>query len=124
MRTHVTSIPVALETAPQTPPRTRLSVLRRRRAQPPADLVMVVVVPLAMVRPGPLAVGDQGRSRSVQCPFGPLDPAVGRAPPAGRALRWLCRAATVGERTRAGIGCLCDTSMIARRGEGRYQGHP
>ncbi len=30
MRTQVASIPVALETAPQTPPSTRLSGLRRR----------------------------------------------------------------------------------------------
>ena len=36
MRTHMASIPVARETAPQTPPRTRLSGLRRRaRSFPP-----------------------------------------------------------------------------------------
>ena len=50
MRTQVTSIPVALETAPQTPPSTRLSGLRRSTAQLPADVVVTVAMP--HVRPG------------------------------------------------------------------------
>ena len=50
MRTHMASMPVALETAPQTPPRTRLSGLRRRVRSLLPTLVMVVVAP---VGPGP-----------------------------------------------------------------------
>jgi len=41
---------------------------------------------------------------------------AGRSRPgSGRGSRPVCRAATVDERTRTGIGCLCDTSMIAPR---------
>ena len=67
-----------------------------------------------------------GRWPFGHCPFGPADqsPPGGAGAGSGRGPRRVRRAATVGERTRTGIGCLCDTSMIARRDPGGYQGHP
>ena len=81
-------------------------------------------LPRSTVRPerrGPgTGLGRRGRPES-----GPAAPAaVPMASGAGAADDRVCRAATVGERTRTGIGCLCDTPMIAPLPPQGYQGHP
>src|ERR1700733_732517 len=88
--------------------------------------VAPVPVPPASIAPGPSGVGRWGRG---------TDPVVGastvswpwgrrRGRGRGRARRRVCRAATLGERTRTGIGCLCDTPMIAPLPPRGYPGHP
>ncbi len=124
-------MPVSREMAPQTPPRTRLSgLLRRLRSFPPTCWCRCS------------RCWRQCSLRSDQCPCRSLADQYARpwlhlfqggaAAPSGagggsgvlwavvreergRGRRSLNRAATVGERTRTGIGCLCDTSMIAPR---------
>ncbi len=85
-----------------------------QRAHPPAEVVVVAV--LVPLRPGSGAAGPGAT--------GPDPAPVGWAPRRGRVGRRRGRAATLGERTRTGIGCLCDTSMIARRHHRDHQGHP
>ena len=116
MRTQVTSMPVACDTAPHTPPSTRLSSLRRRDRNLRGD-VLVVVVAMAMARPvvaapvaatGAVALGvraDEGRRLGRRRTFAAVRERDGQR---------FGRAPALGERERAGILCLCDTSMIAR----------
>ena len=56
--------------------------------------------------------------------LGPLAPAVAPPPASGRALPRWGRAATLLERSRAGIGRLIDASMVPRGPRPGYQGHP
>ena len=134
-RTQVTSIPVALDTAPQTPPRTRFSGLRRKvRSLWPSMVMAVVAAPSATVRraattavrrrsrpsggppAGRVGRGIRARDRAGRGPAG----AGGRS--TGSSARRRGRAAAAGERPRAGIGCFCDTPMIARAAKGDLSG--
>ena len=125
MRTQVASIPrrprdAAADAAEHPVVRTAAEA-----AQPPADVVVIVtvIVAVAHVRPGTVSVRP-GPAVTRPLPVGAVRPAVPGWLLPGRDLRYLCRAATVGKRTRAGIGCLCDTPMIARHGHRGHQGHP
>jgi len=101
---------------------------------PVAVAPVPVPVPPAPVAPGPSGVGRWGRGTGPVAGPG-SGPGFGSCPVSwprgrgwrrgrGRARRRVCRAATVGERTRTGIGCLCDTPMIAPLPPQGYPGHP